>query len=759
MPDASKLNYSYNKFGQLSAIHLQKANSTAVELAQLSYDSQGNIQTQKFGNDVTLTQQFDVFNRLTQQQLTHPTQALFDTCTYNYDSVNQLIARKEEGVSSHNINFEYNSLGQLIQQNLASSEVDTTTQYQWDSFGNPVSQSKIQNNELAEQQTTQANNDSDASDTSNKVESSQSESTINVSHSEYNYSSLATAASDLSEGNGVISSATEADRLTHFGDSDFHYDEFGNQIRETGKGIKTRREYNAFNQLSCFNNNGTLTQYDYDPLGRRIAKHTEQGKIDYIWDNDQLIGEYQHGEYTWYINLPNQFHPIALIKKGEVYYYHLDQLNTPRFVTNNKAEVVWENQADVYGYEESEVNNTNNFTQPIRFQGQYLDEESGLHYNRYRYYSPKQQRFINQDPIGLVGGINHYQYAPNPVNWVDPMGLLCKEGQAKVAEAINNSDNISPDLAKQLIEIAQLIDSPYTADEMVDHINSGTAKQLIAKDKPEPNPEPKSLEECQERLNTARENIIKNGYKAKYSDDELLAMAKAGDVANERFHVRFMDASYLEYKGKPGNLGQPFEGVSGYGAKYWSTTFDQIEDADTDPKIISEKLGLDYDPSKEFVMVIVDTDKAKVIADTHSIIPTHERLGNFAKEELPDSFSHEEINILMTPEFQANYSKQYQAALDSGEMKNEWDNAGAVKYFKNNTTDPTQYKLMKKRLDMQKKLGNNQHFLGNGLTKTLLPNNGEFGAVETFNFERKLINLEEFGDAIQISDILKPIGS
>ncbi|MFP3454389.1 RHS repeat-associated core domain-containing protein, partial [Bacillus sp. SIMBA_154] len=46
-------------------------------------------------------------------------------------------------------------------------------------------------------------------------------------------------------------------------------------------------------------------------------------------------------------------------------------------------------------------------------------------------YSPKQQRFINQDPIGLVGGINHYQYAPNPVNWVDPFGLSCKEGDAK----------------------------------------------------------------------------------------------------------------------------------------------------------------------------------------------------------------------------------------------------------------------------------------------------------------------------------------
>ena len=178
-----------------------------------------------------------------------------------------MIARKEEGVSSHNINFEYNSLGQLIQQNLASSEADTTTQYQWDSFGNPVSQSKIQNTELAEQQTTQPNDDSDANDASNKVESNQSESTNHVLPSEYSDSKSATLASDLSEDDRVIKGTTDADRLTHFGDSDFHYDEFGNQIRETGKGIKTRREYNAFNQLSCFNNNGTLTHYDYDPLG------------------------------------------------------------------------------------------------------------------------------------------------------------------------------------------------------------------------------------------------------------------------------------------------------------------------------------------------------------------------------------------------------------------------------------------------------------------------------------------------------------
>jgi len=62
----------------------------------------------------------------------------------------------------------------------------------------------------------------------------------------------------------------------------------------------------------------------------------------------------------------------------------------------------------------------------IRFQGQYYDAESGLHYNRHRYYNPNTGQFINQDPIELLGGTNNYQYASNPTGWVDPFGL-CKE--------------------------------------------------------------------------------------------------------------------------------------------------------------------------------------------------------------------------------------------------------------------------------------------------------------------------------------------
>ncbi len=61
--------------------------------------------------------------------------------------------------------------------------------------------------------------------------------------------------------------------------------------------------------------------------------------------------------------------------------------------------------------------------QPLRFQGQYFDGETGLHYNRFRYYDPAVGRFVHQDPIGLFSGENFYAYGVNPNEWIDPNGL------------------------------------------------------------------------------------------------------------------------------------------------------------------------------------------------------------------------------------------------------------------------------------------------------------------------------------------------
>ncbi|MBZ2398963.1 RHS repeat-associated core domain-containing protein, partial [Erwinia amylovora] len=64
--------------------------------------------------------------------------------------------------------------------------------------------------------------------------------------------------------------------------------------------------------------------------------------------------------------------------------------------------------------------------QNLRFQGQYFDAETGLHYNLYRYYDPVGGRFTQTDPIGLAGGVNTYAYVPDPLNWIDPLGLKAR---------------------------------------------------------------------------------------------------------------------------------------------------------------------------------------------------------------------------------------------------------------------------------------------------------------------------------------------
>jgi RHS repeat-associated protein len=76
---------------------------------------------------------------------------------------------------------------------------------------------------------------------------------------------------------------------------------------------------------------------------------------------------------------------------------------------------------------------------PLRFQGQYFDAETGLHYNRHRYYNPGTGRFLTPDPIKLAGGLNSYQYVPNPMGWVDPLGLTTTKAQCpKKKIAVNH---------------------------------------------------------------------------------------------------------------------------------------------------------------------------------------------------------------------------------------------------------------------------------------------------------------------------------
>jgi RHS repeat-associated protein len=131
----------------------------------------------------------------------------------------------------------------------------------------------------------------------------------------------------------------------------------------------------------------------------------------------QAQGELQHRE-RWAQRLVRA---EAAAGGDHVLYYQCDHLGTPLELRDEQGEVAWAVRYRAWGRVFQHV--AKRVEQPIRFQGQYEDRESGLFYNRFRYYDPDTTRFTTADPIGLLGGGNAYAYAPNPVTWTDALGL------------------------------------------------------------------------------------------------------------------------------------------------------------------------------------------------------------------------------------------------------------------------------------------------------------------------------------------------
>ncbi|TFY94817.1 type IV secretion protein Rhs [Pseudomonas nabeulensis] len=222
-------------------------------------------------------------------------------------------------------------------------------------------------------------------------------------------------------------------RLMSQGDNHYDYDAFGNLIRERrGKGHARVTEYRYDCQhrlIGITQPNGQTASYRYDPFGRRISKTVDGITTEFFWQGDKLVAEHHADQHRSYLYEPDSFRPLALLegfgqKAVKPYHYQLDHLGTPQELTDSDGEIVWSAHYRAYG--EISRLDAGKVDNPIRFQGQYFDQESGLHYNRHRYYNPDIGRYLTPDPVKLAGGINAYQYVPNPTAWVDPLGLSCK---------------------------------------------------------------------------------------------------------------------------------------------------------------------------------------------------------------------------------------------------------------------------------------------------------------------------------------------
>jgi RHS repeat-associated protein len=199
-----------------------------------------------------------------------------------------------------------------------------------------------------------------------------------------------------------------------------------------------------------------VVYFDYDALGRRIRKRDAFGETLFLWDGLQMIQEQRGGNVATYLYEPGTYVPVARVDLNTVFAKTFDVpnlFNSESAISNKKSSVLyfspcvsgaseelsgdtshldWSARYHVWGNAVIEqplkyaVDPNSSIStaieQNLRYQGQYLDSETGLHYNTFRFYDPDIGKFITPDPIGLKGGINLYKYGPNPLIWIDPLG-------------------------------------------------------------------------------------------------------------------------------------------------------------------------------------------------------------------------------------------------------------------------------------------------------------------------------------------------
>ena len=212
---------------------------------------------------------------------------------------------------------------------------------------------------------------------------------------------------------------------------------------------------------------GERWRYAYDGLGRRIRKlkviagglrdsahaggeatgggggsaavrsaHTRRVVVgeEYLWSRDQLIeaapiyadGTVAYDQATQWAYAPGGLTPLAQKRADKLWYVVSDHVGTPRELLDETGELAWSNNPKAWGQQRvwsRAAANDDAVDCPIRFPGQYYDAESGLHYNRHRYYDPDSAQYLSPDPLGLEGGFRPQGYVDNPNTHVDPLGL------------------------------------------------------------------------------------------------------------------------------------------------------------------------------------------------------------------------------------------------------------------------------------------------------------------------------------------------
>ncbi|NMJ44385.1 RHS repeat protein [Roseomonas sp. JC162] len=231
-----------------------------------------------------------------------------------------------------------------------------------------------------------------------------------------------------------------------------------------------RYRYDAEDRLVECETPAGRVAFEYDGLGRRLAKTSGQGRTEFVWDGERLAAEIApSGALRIYVYADGDaMSPFAFVDyasaeadpaTGVMRHVFTNQVSCPVLVEDGEGRVLWRAEHEPYGA--TKVTANAQVSLNLRWPGHYFDEETGLHYNRHRYYSPVLGRYIQVDPRDIEGGVNLYGYPARPLDMVDVDGLApcpkkamveADEKDKKFQKAKREAEEVADNMRKALQE-------------------------------------------------------------------------------------------------------------------------------------------------------------------------------------------------------------------------------------------------------------------------------------------------------------------
>lgn len=236
----------------------------------------------------------------------------------------------------------------------------------------------------------------------------------------------------------------------------FDHDADGYRIKKSqADGGEWQYRWNGHGMLSeVVRPDGRVVRFEYDAFARRTRKLVVASADDgaervetqtrYVWDADTVIHELDGlmGPTTWYWE-PGTLTPVMKEQAERRWSVASDHLGVPTELYDEAGELAWRMQLDVFGVPEARTGDARKC--PWRWPGQYEDEETGLYYNRWRYYDPDIGAYVSSDPVGLEGGWRPFGYPVDPLRDFDPFGLLNPFEMASYGDQGHRGDGLDAD--------------------------------------------------------------------------------------------------------------------------------------------------------------------------------------------------------------------------------------------------------------------------------------------------------------------------